>query len=53
MEHDLSEIEHRCSELERVVHELELVILELLPAPFERSERMVEFDRKRRAPDAG
>ncbi len=44
-------LEDRIFELERVVHELELVILELLPVPFERSERMVEFDRKRRAPD--
>ena len=49
----LADLTVRVSELERLVHELELVILELLPAPFERSERMVEFDRKRRAPDAG
>ncbi len=46
-------LEHRIFELERVVHELEAVILELLPAPFERSERMVDFERKRRAPDGG
>lgn len=43
------EVLQRIEELERVVQELELVILELLPAPFRRSEHMVEFERKRRS----